>query len=193
MFDFDGTLTSRDSLGEFIRYARGTCGFLSAVLKSLPKIAAWKLGRISNSEAKQALFSRAFGGMSLSRFDELGRGFAEKVDGMLRPDVLAEMRRAADRGETVVVLLASVGNWIRPWAARNDVDRVIATEAEVGKSGLITGRFATPNCYGAEKVCRLEEAYPELKERRASFHVSAWSDSGSDSPLFDYADEAHRV
>ena len=92
-----------------------------------------------------------------------------------------------------MVLSASVGNWIRPWAARNDVDRVIATEAEVGKSGLITGRFATPNCYGAEKVCRLEEAYPELKERRASFHVSAWSDSGSDSPLFDYADEAHRV
>ena len=155
MFDFDGTLTSRDSLGEFIRYARGTCGFLSAVLKSLPKIAAWKLGRISNSEAKQALFSRAFGGMSLSRFDELGRGFAEKVDGMLRPDVLAEMRRAADRGETVVVLSASVGNWIRPWAARNDVDRVV-TEYGVAELRGTSIR---------DRVARLIEiAHPKFRE-----------------------------
>ena len=193
VFDFDGTLTLRDSLPEFIRHARGGMGMVGAFVRSLPKIASWKLGKSSNGEAKERLFAESFAGMELERFDALGRSFAARIDTMLRPETVAEMHAAHARGETVVVLSASIGNWLRPWAAANGVDRVIATEAEVDKKGRLTGRFATPNCHGREKIRRLEEAFPELKENRAAYRIAAWGDSPSDRPLLAYADTAVEI
>ena len=61
---------------------------------------------------------------------------------------------------------------------------VVGTEMEV-KNGRMTGRFATPNCYGAEKVRRIEDVIPH----REHYRVLAFGDSRGDKEMLEYADE----
>lgn len=191
-FDFDGTLTRKDTLPIFMRHAIGLPRTISTFLRAMPAIAAWKLKRISNSEAKERLFSLAFKGMKVEEFREKGRTFASKISDIERPEVVAALREAAARGDNTAIVSASMGSWIRPWAEKHDFIRVISTEPEV-KRGRLTGRFATPNCHGPEKRRRILEAFPELETDRSKCHVEAWGDSSGDNEMFGLADLSHRV
>ena len=65
----------------------------------------------------------------------------------------------------------------------------LSTEAkvEVDAAGCLTGRFATPNCYGPEKVRRIEAVWPH----REQYDVSAFGDSRGDKEMLAYADQAY--
>lgn len=67
---------------------------------------------------------------------------------------------------------------------------VIGTKIEV-TDGRLTGRFLTPNCYGAEKVRRLQEACPRLATERGNYNVVAYGDSRGDREMLEFADEAY--
>ena len=75
-FDFDGTLTSRDSLLAIIRYAKGPLFFCLVMLRFAPLLVLMKLGRYSNSLLKQKLLARCFGGMPIGEFNKMCRTFA---------------------------------------------------------------------------------------------------------------------
>ena len=55
------------------------------------------------------------------------------------------------------------------------------------KDGVLTGRFLTRNCYGEEKVNRLNALYPN----RQDYHLIAFGDSRGDKELLAFADESH--
>ena len=70
-FDFDGTLTTRDTLIAFIRYAKGTRAFVLGFLLHAHLLVLMKLKLYPNWKAKQKIFSYFFKGMSLGDFDAL--------------------------------------------------------------------------------------------------------------------------
>ena len=53
--------------------------------------------------------------------------------------------------------------------------------------GRLTGRFLTPNCYGAEKVNRIRQLLPD----RQHYYLVAYGDSRGDRELLAEADEAY--
>ena len=55
-FDFDGTITKKDSFIEFIRFAHGDWPFIKGVLKNSIMLAAYALHIYPNWKAKQKLF-----------------------------------------------------------------------------------------------------------------------------------------
>ena len=59
-FDFDGTLTTSDTLLEFIRYAKGTGRFLMVFLMYSPLLVLMKLHLFPNWKAKQLIFAHLF-------------------------------------------------------------------------------------------------------------------------------------
>ena len=83
-FDFDGTLTTSDTLLEFIKYAKGTSRFLMVFLKYSPLLVLMKLHLYPNWKAKQQIFAHLFAGMRIEKFDALCRGFAEESQHLLR-------------------------------------------------------------------------------------------------------------
>lgn len=189
VFDFDGTLTRRDTFMLFARHARGGKALRRALVRSLPAIIRWKLGLSSNSEAKQRLFSCLYAGMPYSDFVAAGESFADVIDRNLRRRGMDALVEAQARGDRTIIDSASIDDWIRPWAMRHGVDEVIATRPEVDAAGRLTGRFATPNCHGAEKVRRLALRYPD----RDAWHINAYGDSSGDLDLLDYADVPHML
>ena len=59
-FDFDGTLTTKDTLLEFIRYVCGDMAFTIGFLRYSPLLVLMKLGLYPNYKAKQKVFSYFF-------------------------------------------------------------------------------------------------------------------------------------
>ena len=57
-FDFDGTLTTRDTLLEFIRYACGTPRFLLGFLIHSPLLVLMKLRLYPNGRTKEGIVIR---------------------------------------------------------------------------------------------------------------------------------------
>ena len=184
-FDFDGTLTTRDTLIAFIRYACGTPRFLLGFLLHAPLLVLMKLRLYSNGKAKQRLFSWFFRGMPIETFDALCQSFASTHRHLLRPETVRLLQQALSEGSEVLVVSASIDNWVQPFFPSVTV---LGTQIEV-IDGRLTGRFLTPNCYGQEKVRRILALHPV----RSSYRLTAYGDSRGDRELLAFADVAHLV
>ena len=191
-FDFDGTLTTRDTLIAFIHYACGTPRFLLGFLLHAPLLVLMKLRLYSNGKTKQRLFTWFFQGMSIETFDALCQSFALSHRHLLRPDTVRLLQQALSEGAEVLVVSASIDNWVQPFFSTFHLPpstfHVLCTQIEV-IDGRLTGRFLTPNCYGQEKVRRILALHPD----RSAYHLTAYGDSRGDRELLAFADEAHLV
>ena len=184
-FDFDGTLTTRDTLIAFIRYACGTPRFLFGFLLHAPLLVLMKLRLYSNGKAKQRLFSWFFRGMPIETFDALCQSFALSHRHLLRPETVRLLQQALSEGSEVLVVSASIDNWVQPFFP---AVTVLGTQIEV-IDGRLSGRFLTTNCYGQEKVRRILALHPD----RSAYRLTAYGDSRGDRELLAFADEAHLV
>ena len=182
-FDFDGTLTRSDSFLELITFAHGKWAFAWALLVHAPLIVLMKLRLYSNQRAKEHMFRWFFGGMDIGDFDALCRRFAKEKQGILRPEGIKAMAQAREQGAEVLVVSASIDNWVRPFFPQATI---VGTQIEVVNS-TVTGRFATKNCYGKEKVNRIATLFPH----RENYRLTAYGDSRGDRELLQWADEAH--
>ena len=184
-FDFDGTLTTRDTLIEFTRYACGTARFLLGFLLYSPLLVMMKLRLYSNGKAKQKVFAHFFKGMTIEAFDTLCQDFASTHRHLLRPEVVSQLEQALSEGAEVLIVSASIDNWVQPFFPKV---KVLGTQIEV-IDGRLTGRFLTPNCYGQEKVRRILTLHPD----RSAYHLTAYGDSRGDRKMLAFADEAHMI
>ena len=112
-FDFDGTLTRRDTLLEFIRYVKGNKEFLIGFLKHLHLLIMMKLGIMPNWKTKRVIFQYFFGGMTLEKFNEYCEKFAKEKTSLLRKKGMAAVNKAMMDGEkwNVFVLDLSFLGW----------------------------------------------------------------------------------
>ena len=190
LFDFDGTLTTCDTLLAFIIYAKGACRFWLGLLLYSPLLVMMKLHLYSNGKAKQKVFAHFFKGIDIEKFDQLCHSFAQDHrERLLRPLGLAEMQHALEDGAHVFVVSASIDNWVCPFfeTLPQGSPHVVGTQIET-KEGVVTGRFLTPNCFGAEKVRRIKALLPQP---RSTYYIAAFGDSRGDKEMLSYADEAH--
>lgn len=188
-FDFDGTLTTSDTLIAFIRFTHGRRRLLWGFLRQAPWLVAMKLGIYPNWKAKEKIFSHFYQGITYKQFIQWGRDFADVAVTMLNSRTITALQHHQAEGHAVCVVTASIDEWVRPVCERLGVDAVLATLIEVSPEGIVTGRFLSPNCYGAQKVARLLEAYPE----RPSYKLHAYGDSRGDNELLALADKAFRI
>ena len=185
-FDFDGTLTRRDTLLEFIRFAKGNKAFLLCFLRFSPFLVLMKMGLYPNWKAKQRVFSYCFKGMPVAGFNALCRRFAKEKAGLMRPKGVNKIREVLAGGGKVVIISASIDNWVEPFFDGMGDVYVLGTMVDE-REGVLTGRFLTKNCYGEEKVNRLLQLFPE----RTQYRLTAYGDSRGDLQLLDFADESH--
>lgn len=215
VFDFDGTLTHADTLLAFIRFACGPVRMCMGFALYAPLLVLMKLKLYPNYKAKQKVFAHFFRGMTLTRFDALCTAFAQQGEHLLRPAARSFINTVRSEAYAMAIVSASIDNWVRPFAemylqSDNAQDKsqdnvqgnvqdnikdhkpsspiiVLGTKVEVDAAGCLTGRFATPNCYGPEKVRRIEAVWPH----REQYDVSAFGDSRGDKEMLAYADQGY--
>jgi HAD superfamily hydrolase (TIGR01490 family) len=186
-FDFDGTITTKDTFLKFIQFSKGNCRFLCGFLLFLPLIMAYKLKIYPNWKVKQQIFSYFFKGMSLSAFNEICEDFAKNHQHIIRPKAIKQLNEYLKQNFEIIIVSASIKNWVIPFADKLGIDNVICTEIEIDNNDVLTGNFSTKNCYGQEKINRLLEIYPD----REGYYLIAFGDSRGDKELIKFANEGY--
>lgn len=178
MFDFDGTITTKDTFLEIIKFKVGKKSFYFGMFLLSPFLAAFKLKIYPNWKAKERVLTYFFKGVPQEEFDQLCQAFiAKEITGMIRPKALEAIQKHKEEGDEISIVSASAENWVKLWCDKMGL-KCIGTKLEV-KEGKITGKLATKNCYGQEKVNRVKEIY-QIENYSSIF---GYGDSDGDKEL----------
>lgn len=189
-FDFDGTLTRRDTLLPYLRRGLGWPRFLLALLRSSPWLAAYACGLTSNHIAKARLLQASLGGRTEQEGVQWAADFvANYLPRQWQQETLAQLAQHRKLGHCCVIVSASPGIYLHRVGDVLGMDAVICTELEVQR-GTLTGRLSTPNCHGEEKVRRLQAWLAGRADPGAQITLHAYGDSRGDVPLLNLADYA---
>ena len=177
-FDFDGTLTTRDSFLAFVRFARGRAAYWRGLVRLGFRIGRFYLGRYPNDQLKADFFSYFFGGMPEAELLRLGEDFAAReLPRLCRPALVARLGWHRAQGHAVVVLTASSPIWLAGWCRAQQV-QLVGTAFEV-QHGRYTGRLAGPNCHGERKL----QLVAELLAGRAYTETYGYGNLPDDAPF----------
>lgn len=189
-FDFDGTITSKDTLLEFISFVKGRMHLLLGFVIYSPFLILMKCHLYPNYKIKEKIFAYFFKDMSEDCFNSYCYEFASCCHNtIIRPKAIEEINKAISEKTSIFIVSASIDNWVAPFFTslidKGIKVKVLGTKIEI-KDGVVTGKFLSANCYGAEKVCRIKN---ELKEPRNNYYITAYGDSRGDKEMLDYADK----
>jgi phosphatidylglycerophosphatase C len=185
-FDFDGTITTKDTLLEFIKFSKGVFPFYLGFILYSPYLVAYKLKIIPNQKAKEKVLGYFFRDTSIEDFKKLCEHFSKQVlPNLIRRGAIEEIQRLKAENYSVVIVSASPQNWIQDWAQAQGAE-LIASCLEVN-NGKLTGRLDGNNCYGQEKVRRITEKF--IMEEYETIY--AYGDTSGDLPMLKLATQAH--
>jgi phosphatidylglycerophosphatase C len=178
LFDFDGTITNKDTLFAFMAFHRGRSQMLLDMISLSPWLIGLKVKLFSAHTVKERMLKVCIGGLSLEAFNERCTFFCEKIlPRYIRSSALERIAFHQGRGDQIFIVSASPENWIKPWADQYRIE-VISTKL-VARNGVITGQIEGLNCNGVQKAVRVKEAV-DLKNYTDIF---AYGDTSGDTEL----------
>lgn len=187
-FDFDGTVTYRDTLVSFLLFTAGYFGCLWRFVLLLPAFTSFALGALSRQEIKEKVLSMFFRGKTIQELERQGRLFAAKrIPSLIKPEALRRIQWHKKQGHRLVLVSASLDVYLLPWANMGLFSDVVSSSLQVDGAGKVSGKLKGLNCWGLEKKNRLDA----LLGPREKYFLIAYGDSRGDRELLAYADQAY--
>lgn len=185
LFDFDGTITDREMLPAFVRFAVPPARLRLWSWLLAPWVIGYRLGWVSGLSIRRKIARAGFRGMTEADYRAAGERFAREVlPSVLRPQAMARIAWHRARGDTVVVVSGAYDVYLQPWCREHGLGLICSSLESVG--GRLTGRYAGAQCVGEEKARRVREQYV-LSDFDA---VHAYGDTPEDAELLALADES---
>ena len=182
LFDFDGTVTDNDNFTAFIKFASGRRKLAALYPFIAPVICGYRLGIISPPRTREIVAGMFFKGMRISDLVQTGEKYSETViPSHIRKKAADAIAMHKERGDTVVIVSASLDIYLSHWCAKNGLE-LLCTGLET-KNGIITGKYSPADCSGSRKAERVLEKY-SLSDFSA---VYAYGDSFEDRELLSLA------
>jgi len=181
-FDFDGTLVPGDSLRPFLTELLGRRRFAAVLGRAgVPMVVGY--GRDGRDGAKEALLVRAVAGLAATAVATAGAAFGARLATRVRPAMASRLDWHRGQGHRLVLVSASLVDYLEPFGRVVGFDDVIATRLEVASDGRLTGRLDGNNVRADEKATRLAKLL-------GSQPVELWAygDSAGDRELLAMAD-----
>lgn len=186
VFDFDGTLTRRDSFVPFLKFAFGKRAFTLRMIRLLPAAIRYVGKGMTRDELKAALIATFLAGVKVEWVEAKAVEFrAAFWTRLMRPAGLKSVAAEIESGAQVTICSASPRIVLKPFAHKLGI-KLIATELEE-RDGYFTGNISGNNCRCEAKVVRLEAVYGRLDQYR----LRAWGDTRGDHELLAAAQDAH--
>jgi phosphatidylglycerophosphatase C len=186
LFDFDGTITTRDTLAEFMIYYHGKRRYFLGLSVLSPILVLYATRLIENWKAKQYFLSWFLKGEDAKQFEAKCQEFSKDVvPALIRPGVLKTLKQYKEAGSTVAVVSASAQDWVKPWCDQLGLF-CIATRLEI-KDNKVTGKILGKNCHGAEKVCRIKESF----DLSRFSEIIAYGDTSGDKEMLALAHKSY--
>lgn len=182
LFDFDKTLTTKDSFIEFLKFAVPSSKLLMNSFFLLPWFGLYKLGFYSSEKFKKRTFKTFFYGYKENDLKLLGERFArEKTPSILNDKINSKMLHYLANGDEIVIVSASLNVWLEPWASSFGV-KLLCTDLKF-ENDIFLGEFSNKNCKGEEKKNRILSAY----DLNLYSDVICYGNKGDDEPMMSLA------
>lgn len=183
-FDFDHTMTNRDSLLPFLIFIHGRGNTYLKMVPLIPYFLGFLFKIVPRQQMKEKILAHFFQNMALSSLQEKGRQYAvEKLDRIVKPSALERLKWHQQQGHRCVLVSASIDAYLVPWGKRHGFDDVICSQLEVTPDLKVTGKLKGLNCWGPEKTKRLSTVLGQK-----SYILYAYGDSRGDKELLEMAD-----
>lgn len=182
-FDFDGTITARDT---FVPYLDRAFGWrrVRLTLVSLSADAVQVVLAISDRDRfKARVLGRLFAGQSVPTLRQIGEEHARALEARLRPAALERIGWHRARGHRLIMVSASLDLYLEPLAARLGFNDLLCTKLANDGIRFDGGMFGA-NCRGPEKVRQLENLLGDLTD----YELYAYGDSAGDREMLERAD-----
>jgi phosphatidylglycerophosphatase C len=192
-FDFDGTVSRRDTLVPFVaRFAgvgRSAAGLFGAGWDALVR---QTLAARDRDAVKEQMIRRLLTGRDARDLDRAAGAYAARlIDRALRPDMVEEIRRHVAAGHETLFVSASLANYLRPIARYLGMTDVIAVDLDVS-DGVLTGSMVHPNVRAAEKAVRLRRWLGAPTDGPLEgVELWAYGNSSGDHELLELGDHAY--
>lgn len=184
-FDFDVTITTKDTFVPFLYWAFGKAKVYKAFIKLLPE--AVKVGlKISNRDNfKEKIVAALFTNQPVKHLKIIGAGYASSFTPLIRPKAQERIKWHKEQGHKLVMVSASLNLYLEKAAKDLGFDELLCTTLEE-KDELFSGKLQGANCRCQEKVNRLQTLLGDLSQ----YELYAYGDSVGDEQLLKVADHA---
>ena len=182
-FDFDGTLTIRDSFMDFLRWRAGPLRFAFGMARLGPSSLAY-VGHRDRGRLKARAVREFLKGEGREALAASCEAYAEAAwSRIMRADALATWQAWKDRGAVMTIVTASPETLIEPFARRLGAEVLLGTRLAFDAAGRVEGAFTGENCRALEKVVRLRERFgPDVRL------AAAYGDTSGDTEMLEIAE-----
>ena len=181
LFDFDGTICTKDSLEIFIKKLIGKHNYYLLAISYLPEYLFTYLGKLDRSTLKQKLLHKVFKNYNEEHLLKIGIDVSnEIINRYQKNEAMSKLKWHIKQNHDVWIVSASLDIWLAPWAKLNKVN-LICTESFF-KDNYFHG-FRNENCNGINKVKQIQERI-NLKAYR---NIYAYGDSAGDKEMLNIA------
>jgi len=158
LFDFDGTITTRELMPDFVRMATTKRRLMVGRVVMAPVFVGYRAGLVSGNAIRERITDFAFRGLPQRDLRDAGERFARDiVPAQLRPDAMARLQWHREQGDTIVVVSGSFDLYLSHWCAQHGLE-LLCSSLE-SREGVMTGRYLGAQCVGIEKARRVRERY----------------------------------
>lgn len=187
VFDFDGTITTKDTFALFLRYYAGTLKWALNLIRLLPVFIAYSIKVIDRNAVKAQVIRRFFRGSNVEDLTKKAEAFARDViPPLIRPQAQAELDARKNAPESLYICSASITPYLRAWGAKQNIHNILATDLE-SRDGRYTGEIEGWNVWGAGKTRRI---YAEFAPNPVRIK-EAFGDTRGDKEMLHAADVSH--
>ena len=185
LFDFDGTITTTETFGRFVRFAAPASRVAAGSVILAPLVAGYRLGVVSGPMVRASVARFAFTGVSAKQFDASGRRFAEEaLPSLLRKEACERIEWHKAQGDVVVVVSGAFDCYLSHWCQRLGLE-LVCSSLERDARGSLTGKYDGAQCVGREKVRRVRSRF-----NLESFgQVYAYGDTKEDHEMLAFANK----
>lgn len=185
LFDFDGTLTYKDTMFLFLKFYDPT-KFSVQFLKHVPLFILLKM-KLADAEAvKKSLISSILKGQSRYQIEKKAQlFFEENYPSIFRENALDFINNIDKTHTESYIVSASLDIWVKPFAEKFNM-KLLSTQAEF-KNDIFTGKFVGKNCNKEEKINRVKLEIGDKKFDK----IIAFGDTFGDKAMFKFANESH--
>lgn len=184
-FDFDGTLTYKDTMFMYLRFYDST-KFRIQFIKHVPLFILLKLKLAETEKVKKSFIGSILKGQTQEKIEKKSKEFFEKnYPGIIRENALDFINNMDRSNIQSLLVTASLDIWAKPFADALQM-RLVSTKAEF-ENGIFTGNFIGKNCNGKEKLVRIKEEISNTKFDK----IIAFGDTSGDKYMLKWANEGH--